>query len=322
MLRKVLIAAVVVSFPAMAFAHLCNDVFAQAKDNLAVKVDVRDGQLRIGEQATFKVYLLNTMDRAIGAIALEIVSDKFTAEVKPERMSLQSVKARGKKESFEVTLKRNAGVPDGKYQIQLRLFNPSKKSQVFKTVSLDDAAGVIDIPKGAAIKVDGTADQAEWASSALCTGLCEYKQLNEKEKYLGNVPAADEGRLRLACDKDNLYCLFQLAGAAGATVDECTLYVAATTDDKPAAVTVDRLSGKVACDKGAGGLECKVSADKSAVEVRIPRALLGIKDAKTFCANFTRTVTGADGKKTVTYWRGNSYSVLDPIVYGQFKLPE
>jgi hypothetical protein len=221
MLRKSLVVAVCVSFPAVALAHLCNDVFAQAKDNLAVKVDVRDGQLRIGEEASFKVYLLNTMDRTIAAIAMEVVSDKFTAEIKPARMSLKSVKEGGKKASFDVTLKRNPGVPDGKYKIELRLFDPSGKGKkaprVFKTVNLDDAAGVIEVPKAGAVKVDGTADQAEWATSALCTGLCEYKKLKEKGGYLENVPAADEGRLRLACDKDNLYCLFQLAGAAGAS---------------------------------------------------------------------------------------------------------
>jgi hypothetical protein len=238
-------------------------------------------------------------------------------------MSLKAVKEKGKKECFEVTLKRNPGVPDGKYQIELCLFEPGKKGtekgRIFKTVDLDQAAGVSELPKAAGIKVDGNADQAEWASSALCTGLCEYKK---KGGYQENVPAADEGRLRLACDKDNLYCLFQLAGAAGATADEATLYVAPTTDDKPVAVIFDRLSGKVTCDKGAEGVECKVSADKSAMECRIPRALVGLKDAKTFCANFTRTVTGADKKKTVSYWRGNSFSLLDPIVYDQFKLAE
>jgi hypothetical protein len=58
------------------------------------------------------------------------------------------------------------------------------------------------------------------------------------------------------------------------------------------------------------------------MECKIPRALLDLKDAKTFYANFTRTVTGADTKKTTSYWRGNSFSLLDPIVYGQFKFAE
>jgi hypothetical protein len=64
-------------------AHLCNDVFAQAKDNLVVKVDVRDGQLRISDTGTFRVYLLNTMDRDIERIELEIQSNEFDAEVTP-----------------------------------------------------------------------------------------------------------------------------------------------------------------------------------------------------------------------------------------------
>ena len=55
-------------------AHLCNDVFAQAKDNLAVKVDIRDGQLRINQTASFrphscKARLISSMISSYSAMA-------------------------------------------------------------------------------------------------------------------------------------------------------------------------------------------------------------------------------------------------------------
>ena len=65
------------------FSHLCNDVFVQAEDNLAVKVDIRDGQLRISDTGSFKVYVLNTMDRAIQKLNLVVESEEFDVEVKP-----------------------------------------------------------------------------------------------------------------------------------------------------------------------------------------------------------------------------------------------
>ena len=319
MWRKLAVAAVCLALPAAALPHLCNDVFVQAKDNLAVTVDVRDGQLRIGQEASFKVYLLNTMDRDIAVISLSVTSDQFTAEVKPAQMSLKTTKRGGTKQSFEVTLKRNPGVADGKYKIDLCLFNPRNKSQVFKTMDLDSAAGVVELPKGAAVKVDGNAEEAEWGKAPLCTDLYTY---GKKGKYEENTPCQDQPRFRLNADGENLYCLLQFAGGAGAKADEATLYISPNAETKPVAVTIDRLAAKASCDKGADGIEVKPGADKATLECKIPLSILGLKGSKTFHANFTRALTGADDKKTVAYWRGNSMSFQEPIVYGQFKLAE
>ncbi|HOX05434.1 MAG TPA: hypothetical protein PK280_03450 [Planctomycetota bacterium] len=319
MWRKTALITVCLALPAAAMAHLCNDVFVQAKDNLAVKVDVRDGQLRIGQEASFRVYLLNTMDRDIAAISLSVTSPQFTAEVKPDNMVLRTAKKGGTKGSFEVTLKRNPGVPDGKYKIDLCLFNPKNKAQVFKTLDLDSAAGVVELPKGAAVKVDGAADAAEWDKTPVCTDFYTY---GKKSQYQENLPCQDQARCRLAADADNLYCLLQFGGGAGASGDQATIYVSPNTETKPVAVTIDRLTAKATCDKGTDGIEVKPSADKSTVECKIPLALLGIKGSKSFHANFTRTLAAADGKKTESYWRGNSASLQEPIVYGQFKLAE
>ena len=125
---KKLFVLVVVSLviPVAAEGHLCNDVFVQAKDNLVVKVDVRDGQLRISKTGTFKVYLLNTMDRDIAKIYLEVQSSDFDAEVKQSSdwrgyPVLKTTKRGGKKECFEVELTRKRGTKEGKYKIGLLL---------------------------------------------------------------------------------------------------------------------------------------------------------------------------------------------------------
>jgi hypothetical protein len=322
MLRKTLLVVACLSFPAAALAHLCNDVFVQARDNLAVKVDVRDGQLRIGKKATFRVYLLNTMDRNIVTIGLEVrTAGKFNAQVKPSPSwkrapALKCVRRGGKKEYFEVTLTRKPGVPDGKYKIDLHLYNPRKKSMVFKTVDLGKAAGIFEVPKAGSIKIDGNVGAGEWGKSLLCTGFYTYTR---KGKYFVNVPAGNQPRFRVSADKDNLYLALAFVGGAPQS-DLIDFYAAKALDGKPVKVSIDRVAGTATCSAGSG-IECKANANKSAVEVKIPRKLLGVNGVKGFYANFSRT-SGQGKKKIVTYWRGNKFSVADPVEFAHFKVAQ
>jgi hypothetical protein len=149
-------------------AHLCNDVFEQAKDDLAVKVDIRDGQLRIDKEASFRVYLLNTMDRDIANINLSVESDAFDASVKPSGTwkkfpVLRTTRQDGQKEFFEVRLKRKKATPDGKYKINLTLFNTQNSKQVFKKLDFDEASDVLSLPKPpTSFAVDGSSNSGEW----------------------------------------------------------------------------------------------------------------------------------------------------------------
>jgi hypothetical protein len=338
MLRKFALVGVCLLFPAAALAHLCNDVFAQAKDNLAVKVDVRDGQLRIGREGTFRVWLLNTMDRGIANIKLEVrTGGKFRAEVKPSPdwksyPSLQTVRNRrrpGKKVYFEVTLKRMPGVPDGQYKIDLHLFNGRNKSMVFKTVDLGAAAGIVDVPKASGIKVDGNAGSTEWGGAAPCTGFHEYKptpmqykgRTFKGSKFTGKVPAAEQCRFRVAADSANVYIYALFQGGAGATGDSLSFYAAPNMNSKPVKLTVDRMTGAVTCDKGTTGVECKVAGSKSAVELKVPKTLLGLQGSKSFLGNVSRETTKPGGK-LVTYWRGTRHSVSDPVEYASFRFAD
>lgn len=288
-----------------AAAHLCNDVFDQAKDDLAVKVDIRDGQLRIAKEASFRVYLLNTMDRDIANINLKVESDAFDAEVKksPDWKSfpaLKTAKKGGKKEYFEVSLKRKAGKPDGKYQIDLVLFNPGDKRQ-FKTLELEKAADIQAIPVAKSVTVDGNCPDTEWKNSLLCTSFYTYQKEN---KYMGTSPAKVQPRFRFMADAQNLYCM--LAESSG----DSTIYLASDNDSSPVKITIDA-TGKVTSSKGDAKDIVVKKGDKN-IEVKIPFSEAGIKNAKRFLANLS-----VNSGNTVAYWRGNSISVENPVVYAE-----
>ena len=308
---------------ASGWAHLCNDVFIQAKDNLAVKVDIRDGQLRIGKEASFNVYLLNTMDRAIVDIRLEVVSPHFSAKVKPDATwrsfpALNAVRRGGKKQYFTVTLQRNSGVGDGRYKISLHLFNGKNKSMSFKTVDLEAAAGIVQLPKAPAITVDGQGAKEEWQEAFLIYD--EFYYYRKAGRYMENVsvPVNDRPRVRFLADASNLYCLFYFRGDQP---QQATLYVAPDSDSTPVKVTFDSASGSVQSSAGAQGVECRKSADKPVLECKIPRSAVGLDGRNAFYANFVCRPQGG-GKSDAIWWRGNEFSENDPIVYGHFRIAD
>jgi hypothetical protein len=348
------VCAAVVCVPVIAWAHACHDFtkgkkpapnpsggsasvnkanIVASQDDLIIKVDVRDGQLRIGEETSFRVYLFNTSDVDIKDVGLDVCTNGlFKAEIKPGAdwagyPALKSLAKGGKKEYFEVSLRRNPGVPDGKYSIGLNLIN-SKDRTCYKALDVAKAADLLEVAKAPAMKIDGNAEEAEWGKAVLCTDFYAYVAVTANGlQYRQNVAAAaTPSRARLTADKDSLYCLFQFSGAPGAASDVATLYVAASADGPVAKVTFDRVGGKVSCDRGATGVEFRQGADRNTFECRIPRALLGISDARSFRANFTRAIAGRDAagkeQRLVTYWRGNEHSLQSPLVYGQFAVPE
>ncbi|MFA4986712.1 MAG: hypothetical protein WC712_09030 [Candidatus Brocadiia bacterium] len=317
--------------PAMAYGHLCNDVFVQAKDNLAVKVDVRDGQLRIGKEASFNIYVLNTMDRDIVNINLEVISKEFTAKVTPGPEwngfpLLKTAKSGGKKETFNVSLKRNPKVPDGKYKIELRLFNGNNASQEFRKVDLESSADLLEIPKDPKITVDAKASASEWDKAPLITDFYLYVK---RQQYFENVRCEDQPRFRLSADAKYVYCLFTFKGG-GPTADKATAYIAPSVDAEPVWVSIERMKGKVEASKSSiEGIEVKMGSTKETIECKIPREFLGLESAelKGLYANFTReTTTTAKDPKTgkpvsvteTAYWRGNSISVKNPVVFAFF----
>ncbi|MFC1566655.1 hypothetical protein ACFL4A_02315 [bacterium] len=285
------------------YSHLCNDVFIQAKDNLAIKVDIRDNQLRISKEAEFRVYLLNTMDRDIVNIQLKIVSDDFNSTVTPSPTwhtfpLLETKNKGGTKEYYKVKLIRKKETAEGIHKIGLRLFNGRDSSMIFKTVNIEDAIGCALIPKKSqTLKIDGNATKDEWGNSYLCTNFYEYLTESVKgnmwfRKQKVNKDSPIQTRIRFMHGEKKLYALIDFQEKT--SNDEVKIYIADEYNSQPKVISVK--------------LDKQTTSTKK--EIEIP---LDIKD--TFFVNATRRYND-----TITYFSGNESSVEDPVVYATFKL--
>ncbi|OGV49960.1 MAG: hypothetical protein A2X49_00690 [Lentisphaerae bacterium GWF2_52_8] len=301
--------------PLSLFAHLCNDVFVQAKDNLAVKVDIRDDQLRITKSAKFRVYILNTMDRVIADIRLEVKTDDFDVKVSPSPEwkrfpAIETINKGGKKEYFEVELTRKPGTSEGKYKIALHLFNGKDKSMVFKTVDIADAMAVSKVPaKPASLKIDGNPDSSEWEKALLCTSFYEYKKAGQ---YFSNCSTDAQTRFRFAHDTKNLYALVDFQKDSGK--DSATIYVSKDYDSTPIALSLNLQEKKVSLN-GQAVPEIKLECKGTKMELSIPLSALGVEGQKSFYANLSR-----QQGNIMTFWRGNKGSCENPVVFSNFVL--
>jgi len=324
-----LILALVLVFASVASAHLCNDVFDQAEDNLAVKVDIRDGQLRIDEEATFRVYLLNTMDRNIADIDLQIISDEFDATVTPSSSwstfpVLKTVNAGGQKEYFEVKLMRKEGVADGEYEIKLKLVNGRDDSMVYKTLDLASSAATTDVPEADDVTVDGDVTRDEWGDAVVVTDLHRYVREN---RYFCNAKAEDQPRFRVQADSETLFIATTLQGGDDASDDAAVIHLARDLDGQPISIALDRLTKEVRCYRGmerseeiADAIEVVFDEDGKTVECAIPLSVLELADDQSsILMNFSRQMT-VDDEDMSCYWQGNASSRFDPVVYAEFVL--
>ncbi|MHC4606040.1 MAG: hypothetical protein ACYTAF_03800 [Planctomycetota bacterium] len=321
-------------------AHICNDVFEQARDNLVVKVDVRDGQLRISDTAKFRVHLLNTMVAPIAAIGLEVRSDAFDAKVRPSPdwrnfPRLTNVGDGGKKVYFQVELVRKKKTRKGKYKIELVLFGKDAR-QVFKTLSVEEGMGLMEVPEvPGGLEIDGKTERSEWKDGLLCTSFHEYKRAR---RYMENFPAAQQTRVRFYHDGGNLYCMVDFQKDTGSDVVQ--IFIAKDSDSRPETLTAELQSKKVTFSAGRGGLESR--AEGTRMEIKVPLSFLGFRVKKDRSGGdkkmknkrkrrFGRKKEAAKGavirvnltRKTaaaMTYWRGNPASEDSPVAFESFIL--
>jgi len=312
---------------------LCNAKM-QVKDNLAIRLGVRDGQLRVGEgEGSFRVYLVNTMNRALFDLKLVATSPEFDARIEPspdwkEFPTLETTVRGGREQYFTVTLKRKPGVADGKYKVGLHLWSShAGYKDPWKFVELDLGAiqEVLEVPAGAKVTVDGRAGEAEWQAGLLGTDLHYHQATGQKHPawvlpFYKNLPAKEATRFRLTADGEKLYCLMQLPGGDAAKADTATLHLASGPEAKPLTVTVNRLTGEVTGSEPVAGLVSKADADRRTFEIALPRSALGAKDAAAFRANFSRTITDQEGKATASYWRGNGMSLAIPASFPELRI--
>ncbi len=315
----------------VAFAHLCDDVFSMAEDHLAVKVDVRDGQLRIGEAGGFRVYVLNTMPSDILDLQLEVLTEDFEATVSPSPRwnnfpCLRSImpntewrcanprNEKGKKEFFEVALKRKAGLKPGKYKIGLRFYTDQNMwSDFFKVDDIDTMISVMVVPeKAGTLEIDGSATREEWRNSLLCSSLYEHRS-PFFSRFKENVPSDVQTRFRFSHDKETLFCLIDFQTRNDR--DLAAIYVAGDAESEPVVITAD-LQKKRAMLSGKEEIEIKTVAKGKKMELELPFERLGLKKGQeSFYINVTRQYND-----TMTYWRGNRFSLMEPLVYANVLL--
>ncbi|MFH1903007.1 MAG: hypothetical protein ABIK20_02985 [Candidatus Omnitrophota bacterium] len=104
---------------AVSHGHLCDNVFRQA-DKLIVKPETYN--IVVKDQATFKIFLQNNMDRQIAEISLLAESPAFNFIVTPAKMSIP----KDQRTYFTVTMTPRAGVKTGNYPINFRLVGGGK----------------------------------------------------------------------------------------------------------------------------------------------------------------------------------------------------
>ena len=316
--------------PAVAgtFPTFCG-IMPYLRDNLTVKADVPDGKLRIDKEGSFRVYLCNTMSQPFCDAQLRVLSDQFDAEVTPSPTwktfpDVPAAAGSGAREYFTVALKRKSGVPDGAYDISLKVYSSRVTYRRLAAVTpLVEALDEHTVPAAAAIAVDGRASPSEWADGLLIKNFLSYKV--EGRELKSHAPAAPT-RVHMTADPENLYLLvlFMQAGPG----DDLRLCVAPGMEDPPKIVTLDAATGKLTADVAMDGAKCARCQDESLgdgavlYEVRIPRQALGVDRGDSFFANFCRRarLSAADPKPECSYWRGNDVSVNDPVVYGRMTL--
>ena len=294
-------------------------------DNLTIKADVSENQLRIDRESSFRVYLHNTMNHPFWSAKLEVISDQFDATITPSTTwktypDVQPVMTGGTREYFTVTLKRKAGTPDGKYDVAFKVYSAAHmvpKLAVLATVS--EAADQHEIPFKAALTLDGKPRAQDWTQAPTLTGFSAY---NKRGAGYGYLKPADQTRIRVAANDESLYMLVSCLGLYDRSTkgNALKIYLSPGVETKPTVLTLDESTGTI---EGLPGVECvKCPADPDAgdsvasYELRIPRKAAGI-ETTSFFLNFCRTVTGRGASAETSFWRGNEASVNDAVVYAR-----
>ena len=96
--------------------------------------------------------------------------------------------------------------------------------------------------------------------------------------------------------------------------DVARIYVARDHESEPMVIVANLQKRKAFVD-GRENIRITSAVNGNRMEIALPFKLLNIGNQKSFYINLTR-----DYKNITTYWLGNIYSVMDPIVYANFIL--
>jgi len=115
-------------------AHICDDVFRQ-KNKLVVKPEFQN--LVIKDKGTFKIFLMNNMDRAIAGIKLQGKSNVFNIKISLKQMGVPQAKGDpSKKVHFTVEIEpKSKNIKAGRYPLYFRLVG-YQRGREFKSFSV------------------------------------------------------------------------------------------------------------------------------------------------------------------------------------------
>ena len=164
-------------------------IMYKLRDNLTIKADVSDGQLRVDQQCSFRVYLHNTMSHPFWNAHIDVLSDQF---------------------DVTITLKRKPGVPDGAYDLSLRLFTTRGTVPRFNAVTtVAEAIDQHEVPRRAGLKVDGPLRPQDWADSPVLTNFSAFSRSSADFIYRRPM---DQTRIHVAADAENIWLLATCMG--------------------------------------------------------------------------------------------------------------
>lgn len=284
-----------VLLPALACAHLCDNVYRQA-DKVIIKPEFTN--LIMKDQCTFKVFIQNNMDRGVEQAGLVAESDAFEIKVTPYQMPIQKARNEKDRVSFDVALSVKEGLESGAYRIKFRLVGRGSEGggREIASYAVDTGtpaafyassrAVTVRTGKGGAPEIDGRLTDRCWRGAATFTNF-----LLDSGK-----PARDQSVMLLASDGRNLYLGAVLAGG----------------DMKAVAGAGGRTGERLSVALGpAGAMPCKIdfdargesrvrsaplAADRSATVKSAVRLDAG-KDTWTLEAAIPlRELTGTDGR--------------------------
>ena len=296
-------------------------------DNIALRADLAESDLKAKNEISFPVYVISTMNAALPGVSLDVSSDQFEARVSPStswKTFPELSKPAGNhptKEFFTVTLKKKSATPIRACDVVMKLY--SAQPQGKQLVAFQPLSEILDsheIPIQLSFAFDGTTKPEKWGSSFSLQDLTAYEK-TATGSYLRK--GRTRTRVQWAADKEYLYLLvtfFQVGSTGTVEID-----MAPAMDAKPVSIVLNRKDGTVHSSLPAESVEFKKCLDdplmildekdpfKSApadtYEGRISLKALGITPGTAFYAN-----AFYNGQ---CCWRGNPVSSRDPAMFAR-----
>ena len=317
----------------VAYAHLCDNVFRQA-DKLIVKPE--NYNMVVKDEATFKIFLQNNMDRGIAEIELLGESPAFDFTITPKKMLIP----KDQRVFFTVTMRTRPEVKTGLYPIHFRLVGGGRQ---FKSFSLNMQSGASEteeiretdvanllIVKSTShkLKLDGELDEELWKNSAVVSNFSSLEggeaisptvvliTFDKDCLYFGVYCVGDDSERSSEGDTIELQLATDYSGLAYHSItlpgDGMPSFKKVFTGGRSSLWEGHNIGYAFAKDKKLGIAE--VSIPFTALDTEAPTSQEGVK-------YYMRIVrTNVSGKAETSYWAADSSGYNREEGFGEFIL--